>query len=131
MASEYKINLRRFNGTDYDTVFPSTTSDIVKYLDGTTLEENRTKSIIFNVPVSAWTGTAAPYTCTINVSGVTSKTNGVIGVASSATESQYTESLDCGLKLSAQGNGTVTIVARRKKPTISVPLEIIIVGISA
>ena len=131
MASEYKINLKRFNGTDYDTVFPSTTSDVVKYNDGTTLEQNRTKSIIFTIPVSAWTGTATPYTCTVNVNGITPKTNGIIGIASSANESQYAECSECGLRLTAQGNGTVTIIARSKKPTISVPLEIIITGVNA
>ena len=131
MASEYKINLKRFNGTDYDTIFPSTTSDVVKYNDGTTLEQNRTKSIIFTVPVSAWTGTATPYTCTVNVNGITPKTNGIIGVASNATEAQYTESLECGFRLTAQGEGTVTIISRYKKPTVDVPLEIIVTGIEA
>lgn len=130
MANEYKINLRRFNGVDYDIVYPSSTADIIKYSDGTTLDENRTKSIVFTVPVSAWTGTSAPYTCTVSVNGITAKTNGVIGISNTATEAQYSECLECGLRLVSQDNDTITMHSRYKKPVLALPLEIIVTGVN-
>ena len=130
MASEYKINLRRFNGTDYDTVYPSSKADIIKYSDGTTLEQNRTKSITFTVAASSWSGSTAPYTCTTTISGITTKTNGIIGLPVSATDAQYTEVSECGIRMTAQGNNNVTLSAKNKKPTISITFEIIISGIN-
>ena len=131
MASEYKINLKRFNGTDYDTIYPSSKADIIKYNDGTTLEQNRTKSITFTVESNSWTGSSAPYTCTTTVSGITEKTNGIIGLPVSATDSQYAEVSECGIRMTAQGSGTVTLSAMNKKPTISIIFEIIVTGIKA
>lgn len=131
MANEYKINLRRFNGVDYDIVYPSSTADMIKYSDGTTLDENRTKSITFTIPISAWvntTGTA--WACTISVSDVTERTNGILGISNSATEEQYTECLECGLRLVSQGDGTITISARYRKPVLALPLEIIVTGVN-
>lgn len=131
MASEYKINLKRFNGTDYDTIYPASKADIIKYNDGTSLEDNRVKSIIFKVPASAWTGSEAPYSCVVNVNGITANTNGVIGVAMTATEKQYSEASECGLRMISQGNGTITLNARFRKPEVEIPFEIMVTGIIA
>ena len=130
MASEYKINLKRFNGTDYDTIYPASKADIIKYNDGTTLEDNRVKSVIFNVPANAWTGDAEPFTCTVNINGITAKTNGIIGVPMAATEEQYAEAEECGLRITGQANGSITLAARFKKPTMELPFELIIIGIN-
>lgn len=130
MASSYNTRLRRFNGTDYDTMYPETVAGIVKYSDGTTLEANRTKTVNISLPTTGWSSTA-PYTLTVTVNGVTAKTNGILGIASTATEAQYAEAMECGLRLTAQGTNTITIAARLKKPTVAIPLQLIITGVSA
>lgn len=132
MASNYKTNIRRFNGVDYDKIYPATTADVVKYDDNTTLEDNRTKSIIVEVPAeSSWSGEYAPYTCTINsLTDITVKTNGIIGIAAIATEEERNEAEECGVRLTSQGNGNIVLSAKYRKPTISFPLEIIITGVN-
>ena len=78
---------------------------------------------------TTWTGTSAPYYQTITVTGMTSSKKGVsVGLPASATDAQFEAAADALLRVSAQGTNTITIKAHGDKPTISIPVLVMIKG---
>lgn len=63
---------------------------------------------------------------TVVIAGITANSNGVIGLAASATKTQREAAAAAGLFIQAQGNGTVVIAGIGDKPTVSLPVEILI-----
>ena len=114
--AEYKSKMKRFNGTDYDTIYPATVSDVIQ-----------NKVFDFVLQTENWSGN----TYTVTVSGMTSSTNGIIGIPVYATEEQYAAAESSGLRVTAQTNtGSLTITARNEVPTIDIPVQLIFVGIA-
>ena len=93
-----------------------------------TIDGLTSKSVTATLTTTGWTGSAPPYQKTITVNGMTSTKNAAIGLAMNATEAQYEAAANCWLSATAQGANTVTITALREKPTISIPIQIIIMG---
>ena len=95
---------------------------------GPTLIQN---SKIQNVTLSSssWSGSAAPYSYTVSNSNVTSTTQ-VIEVMPSngATNNQLQAYLNAGLCGGVTGSGTITIKAFGKKPTVNIPITIVVRG---
>lgn len=79
-----------------------------------------------SVAANAWSGSAAPYTASVSVSGVTSTNHIVVGIASSASATQYAAFADGQVICSAQGSGTITLKAFGDKPTTAVPISVLI-----
>lgn len=63
---------------------------------------------------------------TVVIAGITANSNGVIGLAASATKTQREAAAAAGLFIQAQGNGTVVIAGIGDKPTVSLPIEILL-----
>ena len=78
---------------------------------------------------SSWSGSAAPYSYTVSNSNVTSTTQ-VIEVMPSngATNNQLQAYLNAGLCGGVTGSGTITIKAFGKKPTVNIPITIVVRG---
>lgn len=87
------------------------------------------KSTVFTgtLLASNWSSTA-PYSQTLTITGITANTNGIIGVSDVATRSQYEVAASANLRKIAQGTNTVTIMAYGEKPTVNIPIEIIVLG---
>ena len=77
---------------------------------------------------TAWSGTAAPYYQVVTVSGVTSSKKIIVGLSASATDAQFEAAADAMLRVSAQGTNSITIKAHGTKPTITIPILVMIVG---
>ena len=88
---------------------------------------DKSKALTGTLLVSAWSSTA-PYSQVLTISGITANTNGVIGVADTATRSQYEVAAAANLRKIAQGTNTVTIMAYGEKPTTNIPIEIIVLS---
>ena len=73
-----------------------------------------------------WKGDTAPYVQTVDAPGIGPETAGVIGVCESATDEQFQAALDAVLRKSAQATGSVTVKAYGDKPTVDIPIVIII-----
>lgn len=99
----------------------------------TTNANNITKlnSKIQNITLttSGWSGSAAPYSYTVSNSNVTSTTQ-VIEVMPSngATNNQLQAYLNAGLCGGVTGSGTITFKAFGKKPTVNIPITIVVRG---
>lgn len=81
--------------------------------------------------VSAASGSwssATPPTQTIQVTGVTANNNIIVGIASTATSTQYEAATAAKLLCTAQGAGTITLTAFGDKPTVNIPISVMILG---
>jgi hypothetical protein len=77
---------------------------------------------------AAWNGSAAPFTQTVPVSGMTADKKTVVGLAHSATNAQYLTAAEAMLHATAQGTGSITVTAEGKAPAIDLPILVQIVG---
>lgn len=73
-----------------------------------------------------WSGTTAPYTYTLSVSGITANTNGMIGLSQSATSAQAEAARNAKIRISSQSSGSLTLSADGVKPTQYLPITLII-----
>lgn len=71
---------------------------------------------------SAWQGSSAPYHQTIQISGVTAQSNGIITVAPSATQEQREAARNAMLYILTQMAESLAIVADGDKPEIDIPV---------
>lgn len=77
---------------------------------------------------TTWTGTEAPFTQTVNVTGVTATNNIMVSIGSSATPEQM-EAWGAGqIMATGQGAGTVTFTAMGTAPEIAIPYVVVILG---
>lgn len=77
---------------------------------------------------SEWQGSSAPYSQTVIVEGMTAETQGTVSVSESATDEQYNTAAYASLRKVAQGTNSMTIKAYGEKPTVDIPLTVIIGG---
>lgn len=73
---------------------------------------------------SAWEGSIAPFSQTVNVDGMTAETQGTVYVSESATDEQFSSAAYAILRKTAQGANSITIKAYGEKPTVDIPLTV-------
>lgn len=86
------------------------------------------KSTVVNTTLSAssWSGSSSPYTYVLSVSGVTATNVNEINFSSSATDAQVEAYQNAMLKDGGQSNGKITLKATGDKPTVDIPITIIV-----
>lgn len=88
-----------------------------------------TKSIVHDVTISTgWSGSSAPFSITLSVGGVTPSSNVEVLPSASVTATQVKAMAEAQIVTGTTGNGTITLKAFGKKPTISLPVTIIVRG---
>ena len=73
---------------------------------------------------SAWSGTKAPYTQSITVSGLGATQDGAISLSQSATYAQREMARLATLCVTGQAAGSLTISADGDKPTADIPVTV-------
>ncbi|MGN1013847.1 MAG: hypothetical protein ACI4PM_00660 [Butyricicoccus sp.] len=84
----------------------------------------QTATFAATLMASQWSGTEAPYSQTVSVTGLPAGANGCVGVATSATDEQFTAAADALLRVTAQAAGQVTIKAYGDKPAVNIPIAV-------
>lgn len=79
----------------------------------------------FVLQASSWQGSAAPYTQTVSgITGVTTSSEGVVGVSQSATMEQYKQAAKAQIRCTAQGSNSLTMACYGVKPTVDIPCHL-------
>lgn len=76
---------------------------------------------------ATWSGTG-PFTQAVAITGMTATKNGIIGLAPTATAAERAAAKAASLMLTSQGTDTITITADGDKPTIALPIVVIMLG---
>ena len=77
---------------------------------------------------SSWSGNSAPYTYTLAVNGVTATSNQELLPALDITDKQLTALQAANIQDGGQTSGSVTLKAFGDKPTINIPIRVIVRG---
>lgn len=88
----------------------------------------KANSVSVSVTANSWTGSSAPYTATVNVTGVTASNNIAVGVGGSLTDAQIEAVASANIVCTAQAAGSITLKAYGEKPTIALPINVIILN---
>lgn len=76
---------------------------------------------------AAWSGTAAPYTQYVTIPGLAVTTNAIVGL-SWTSGAQYLAAAKAKLRVTAQGTNAIGVTAEGKKPTVDLPLSVMMMG---
>ena len=86
------------------------------------------ETITATLLAASWTGTSAPYTYTLAVNGVTANSNQELLPALTITEEQLTALQAANIQDGGQAANSVTLTAFGDKPTIDLPIRVIVRG---
>lgn len=87
------------------------------------------KSTAIDLTLTAdWVGSAAPYTQTVAVPGITSAANCIYDVAADVTAAQLEAYETARIVVRVQGADSLTFSAFGDKPVVAIPLTVVIVG---
>lgn len=91
---------------------------------------NKAVAVSASLTVEGWTGDAAPYTQAISAAGVTADASQVVevGGAENLTAEQYEAMVAAQLWAKSKADGTVTVEAKGDKPTVALPVVVVIYG---
>lgn len=127
--NNYNIEIREFNGIDYDVLYPVTK---IQNVQGLTEElSSKTTMDAFTVTLtnSNWSGdgTTTPYTQQISVSGTLSTDNIVISLVPSSTYStaidQYSQFQY--ISYTTPINNAIKFTCLSRKPTIALSIKVL------
>lgn len=113
MATNYNIRLKRFNGTDYDTLYPNTTVDQVtgswptNRLSGTISKTQIAQDATYTSTTLTLIGTWTNNQITVSVPTPVGITANSLVIVSPAPSS-FTDYGDSGIYCSAQGTDSLT-----------------------
>lgn len=84
-------------------------------------------SLSLSAAAGSWTS-ATPQTQTITATGVTASNNIIVSIASTATSEQIDAAASAKLLCTAQASNSITMTCYGTKPTVNIPLQVVILG---
>ena len=83
--------------------------------------------IDLTLSANGWTEGEDCFQQIVSVTGLSAEQNGTIGVAQSATEAQRVAAFRAFLTLTGQSDGQLTVTAYGKKPSVDIPVTVVLV----
>lgn len=106
----------------------SANSNMVKIDTALAGKADASRTVEAVLSASGWIGEAAPYTQVLTIEGLTDSTNGSISGSYSADAEQRDAMRNGMLSVSGQETGKITIAADGEKPSVDIPVTILILG---
>ena len=78
------------------------------------------------IPVDGWSGTEAPFSYTVTVSGVTVTSVVQVDVQSGVTAEQLDAFINAKLVDGGQGTDSVTLKAFGERPAVNIPVKFVV-----
>ena len=103
-------------------------TEILLYILNSNLDNIKDQSATVTVKSTDWTGSGAPYSCTISNSKILADSNVDVAIASSATDAQALAYVAGAFIPGSIKAGSIVIKAYGKKPKVDLPLAILIHG---
>ena len=135
LSSDITLNASDVSALPSTTTIPSKTSQLTNdssFITQTTLNTaiatTKSKTVSATLFASNWTGASAPYTYTLAVTGVTANSNQELLPALNITEEQLTALQAANIQDGGQAANSVTLTAFGDKPTIDLPIRVIVRG---
>ena len=82
----------------------------------------------YTLLASGWSGSSAPYSFTLSAAGVTASNNVELVAPSTVTVAQVEAYQSAAIVTGTQANGSITLKAYGEKPTINLPITVIVRG---
>lgn len=92
------------------------------------IKSTNTHSLTATLVAASWTGASAPFSQDVTVAGITADSIATVALAMNATSAEITVAQKASLLATAQTTNTITVKAYGTKPTINVPIQIVIQG---
>lgn len=114
----------------YNAIGDNTDGSISQMVLTAVLNEKSLKSIVKNITVtnSDWNGVSAPYNINLSIDGVTETNLVEVIIHNSITDEQLVELKNAQVDKITQSTGSITLHAYGTKPTIDIPISVIIRG---
>lgn len=107
----------------------SNISGVLAKLPTITNEEKAAPAVDYTASLSTtWTGSSAPFTQNVTVTGLSATAKIFVGLADNATDAEYTAAAAAQLMCTAKAADQITITARGTKPAIALPIIVRVVG---
>lgn len=87
----------------------------------------KSTTITATLTAAGWAG-SGPFTQTLTVADLAADGNGSMGLAQTATAAQREAARDAMLSVTAQAAGTLTVTADGDKPTVDIPVSVVLIG---
>ena len=86
----------------------------------------KSSTVSATLAAASWTGTSAPYTYTLAVTGVTTTSNQELIPATTITSAQLTALQKANIQDYSQAANSITVYSWGTKPTIDIPVRVIV-----
>lgn len=128
MGNNYNVTIKKYNGTDYDNLYPTTLINNVTNLQAQ-LDSKATTTTYTTTIETTWTGTQAPYTQTIAITGILYTDNPIVDIVPSSNYDTAVEQLDQYPLISyiTTANGYITVTCLGAPTTINIPIQLLCV----
>ena len=130
--TNYNIEIRKFNGTDYDVLYPVTVIENIDGLSSILNTKASLKVFSFTLRYSDWVGdgSTTPYTQQLSAPDVISTNNIVMNLVPS---SNYTTAINQDVQFNYINyatalNNAIKFTCLNIKPTIDLPVKILVFG---
>ena len=125
-AGTPEINTTYYLSSDNMVVRETEIATLNGYV-GSMIDAATPKSVSATLTTSGWAQSGSGYSQTVNVTGVTTSSNGSLRIAQSATDEQFAAWGAAQPRVTAQAAGTLTVKAAGTVPAIDIPVEVLIV----
>lgn len=94
----------------------------------TELNKKAAKStqLLGTLTAAGWSGSVAPFTQTVAISGITATMNGVVALRQTNTFDQYKAAGKAIMRPTAQGIDSITVTANGVKPGVDIPIVVMV-----